>query len=50
MKMLYLILFIIGMACIMLGHKTVGPTGLATMLTGLVVLVGCLWLYNRKHQ
>lgn len=49
-KLLYTILFLIGMACIVLGHKTIGPAGLGTMLSGLLVLIGCLWLYNRKHQ
>jgi len=49
-KLLYVILFVIGMTCILLGHQKIGPTGLATMMAGLLVLTGCLWLYNRKHQ
>jgi len=49
-KLLYLILFIIGMALVVFGNKSIGPVGLSTMLAGIAVLIGLLWLYNRKYK
>ncbi|MGO4373440.1 DUF6903 family protein [Paenibacillus sp. 2TAB19] len=49
-KLLYLILFIIGMLLTVFGHQSIGPSGLLTMLLGLAMLISFLWLYNRKFK
>lgn len=37
-------------ALVVIGQKSVGLSGLATMLGGLTGMVLCLWLYNRTHR
>lgn len=43
-------MFIAGLALVILGQKNIGPSGLMTMLLGMVLLISLLWLYNRKYQ
>ncbi|MEF2245136.1 MULTISPECIES: DUF6903 family protein [unclassified Paenibacillus] len=49
-KLLYSVMFIAGLALVILGQKNIGPSGLMTMLLGMVLLISLLWLYNRKYQ
>lgn len=49
-KLLFLILFIAGVALVVTGQKHIGPAGLATMLIGMLLLINLLWLYNRKYK
>lgn len=46
---LKLVVFIICLALIIIGQKTVGKFELGMMLLGLAGLLGLLYDYNRKH-
>ncbi|MDQ0089553.1 hypothetical protein J2T12_002965 [Paenibacillus anaericanus] len=47
---LMLIIFIVGMALVIVGQKHIGAPGLGLMLLGLAMLIGLLWFYNRKYK
>lgn len=49
-NLLMLIIFVVGVALVIVGQKHIGPTGLITMLVGLSLLIGLLWVYNRKYK
>ena len=47
---IYLIVFIVCISLIVVGQRNVGPTGLLTMLVGLLGILGLMYLYNKKYQ
>ncbi|MEK4508373.1 DUF6903 family protein [Paenibacillus sp. FSL K6-2524] len=49
-NVLMLIIFIVGMALVIVGQKHIGAPGLGLMLLGLTMLIGLLWFYNRKYK
>lgn len=49
-NLLLLIMFVAGVALVIIGQKHIGPTGLVTMLIGMAMLIGLLWVYNRKYK
>ena len=42
--------FFAGVALVIIGQRTIGFSGLATMLLGLAVMLGVLYDYNRRHK
>lgn len=49
-RLVYLLIFVLSMALIVVGQRNVGPAGLLTMMAGLVGILFLLYLYNRKYQ
>ncbi|WP_413371980.1 DUF6903 family protein [Paenibacillus taichungensis] len=49
-NLLMLIFFIVGIGLVIVGQKNIGAPGLGLMLLGLAMLIGLLWLYNRKYK
>ena len=49
-NLLLLIMFVAGVALVIIGQKYIGPTGLVTMLIGMAMLIGLLRVYNRKYK
>ncbi len=49
-KLLYLLVFIVSMALIIAGQRSIGPTGLLIMIIGLAGILALLYLYNKKFQ
>lgn len=49
-NLLMVIIFVAGVALVIIGQKHIGPTGLGTMLVGMTMLIGLLWAYNRKYK
>ena len=49
-KLLYLLIFIGSMTLVVTGQRTIGPSGLAVLLVGLLGILVLLYLYNRKYQ
>ncbi|WP_159635841.1 DUF6903 family protein [Erysipelothrix anatis] len=47
---LQLVMFVVGVLCVVTGQKTVGIQGLATMLIGLGLLLMVLYCYNKRYQ
>ncbi len=47
---LQIILFIIGVACVILGQKTIGIQSLGMMMIGLILLLFVLYRYNKRYQ
>ena len=47
---LAIVLFIVGVAFVVVGQRHIGPQGLLVMLLGLVGLILLLYLYNRKFK
>ncbi|WP_410767730.1 DUF6903 family protein [Fontibacillus sp. BL9] len=45
-----LIVFLVGLGLVVVGQKHIGAPGLGLMLIGLALLIGLLWLYNRKYK
>ena len=45
-----LIVFIVCVALIVVGQRNVGPTGLMTMIVGLLGILGLMYMYNKKYQ
>lgn len=50
LSLVSLVVFIAGMALVIVGQRNVGATGLLTMLAGLAILVFLLWVYNRQYK
>ncbi len=50
MGILAAVVFIACIALVVVGQKSVGPTGLLTMLVGLAGLLILLWIYNRQYK
>ncbi|WMT40253.1 hypothetical protein RE628_23800 [Paenibacillus sp. D2_2] len=48
--LLMLIVFVIAMTLVITGQKSIGLAGLGMMLSGLGLLVGLLWFYNRQYK
>lgn len=44
------VVFVVCLALVIIGHKNIGPQGLATQLVGLAGLIFLLWLYNRQYK
>ncbi|MFZ2539042.1 MAG: hypothetical protein WAX04_09080 [Oscillospiraceae bacterium] len=44
------IIFCGAMGMIVFGQRTVGTTGLITMILGLAIIIAMLYNYNRKFQ
>lgn len=44
------IVFVICVALVILGQRSIGPKGLCVMLLGLAGLIWLLWLYNRQYR
>lgn len=49
-RLLYLVVFIVSVALIVIGQCNVGVAGLLTMLAGLAGILVLLYLYNKKFQ
>jgi len=49
-KVLMLIMFIVALTLVVIGQKNIGASGLGLMLLGLAMLIGQLWIYNRKYK
>lgn len=49
-RILYLIVFLVSMAFIVIGQRSIGPAGLLLMIVGLAGILVLLYLYNRKYQ
>lgn len=49
-RLLYLAVFVIGLALIVIGQRRIGPVGLLLMVMGLAGILLLLYLYNRKFQ
>lgn len=49
-RIIALVLFIVFMALIVTGQKTVGVPYLLRMLAGLLGLLAMLFYYNKQHQ
>ncbi|MCI8357457.1 MAG: hypothetical protein HFI52_08335 [Lachnospiraceae bacterium] len=49
-RIAYLLVFILGMALVVMGQRNIGPAGLLTMIAGLAGILILLYLYNRKYQ
>lgn len=49
-RLLYLLVFIVSMALIVVGQRRIGPAGLLIMLIGLAGILLLLYLYNKKFQ
>lgn len=49
-RLLYLAVFVIGLALIVVGQHRIGPIGLLLMVMGLAGILLLLYLYNRKFQ
>ena len=49
-RIAYLLVFILGMALVVMGRLNIGPAGLLTMIAGLAGILILLYLYNRKYQ
>lgn len=49
-RLLYLTVFVIGPALIVVGQRRIGPIGLLLMVMGLAGILLLLYLYNRKFQ
>lgn len=49
-RFIYLIIFVLSMALIVTGQRSIGPMGLVFMLLGLVGILLLLYLYNKKFQ
>ena len=49
-RILYLVVFVVSMALVIVGQRNIGPTGLLTMLVGLAGILVLLFLYNRNYQ
>lgn len=45
-----LVIFVVSLMLVIIGQRNIGPTGLGTMMLGLVGLIGLLWYYNRKYR
>jgi len=45
-----LIIFIVALTLVVIGQKNIGASGLGLMLLGLAMLIGLLWIYNRKYK
>lgn len=50
MRLLYVLIFIASMALIVTGQRNIGPSGLGSMVTGLMGILVLIYLYNRKYQ
>ncbi len=48
--LLYLLIFIMSIACILFGQRQIGPKGLFIMLSGLCGLLFLLKKYNNQFQ
>lgn len=44
------IIFVVCVALVVIGQKSIGPKGLGTMLVGLAGLVTLLGLYNKQYK
>lgn len=49
-KILYLIIFIVCIALLVLGQRNIGVEGLLVMLVGLAGILGLMYIYNKKYQ
>lgn len=49
-RILYLFVFVVSMALIVIGQRNIGPAGLLMMIVGLAGILVLLYLYNRKYQ
>ena len=49
-NVLMLIVFVVATALVIVGQKSIGAAGLGLMLLGLAILIGLLWVYNRKYK
>lgn len=49
-RLFYLLVFIASMTLIVTGQRNIGPSGLVTMLVGLLGILALLYLYNKKYQ
>ena len=49
-RLLYLTVFVIVLALIVVGQRRIGPIGLLLMVMGLAGILLLLYLYNRKFQ
>ena len=49
-NLIMVIVFIVCLARVIIGQKTISVTGLATQLVGLVGLLTLLFIYNHKYK
>lgn len=44
------VLFVVFVALVIIGQRSIGAPGLLLMLAGVAGLVAMLWMYNRKYK
>lgn len=49
-NLIMVIVFIVCLALVIIGQKTISVTGLVTQLVGLVGLLTLLFIYNHKYK
>lgn len=49
-KIIYLVIFIVCIALLVLGQRNIGVEGLLVMLVGLAGILGLMYIYNKKYQ
>lgn len=49
-KIISLVVFVMGIALVAIGQKNVGPEGLLTQFVGLALLLGLLYIYNKRYK
>lgn len=45
-----LIVFVVCVALVIVGQRSIGPAGLGKQLLGVAGLIVLLWLYNRQYK
>lgn len=47
---LYALIFVVGLALVVVGQRTVGYLSLVMMITGLLMLLFLMYTYNKKYN